>query len=341
MVAINGTSTGYLGSSGAPSIDTVKWASLQHAFGQEYFVSTSTAGKVTVVSGTTVRVAAGVIGGRGVVDTFTGTRDLTLPTPGTDGTIHYLVAARRTWQTTQATTIEYVTGTSARAIPAGRNVNPGVLDDHPLGLVAVTKAGATVMAVVVDDLRAVGYGSGSYEATSDLVLSYMNKPGYRIRIGTTEWLRGMDNTWSQNVALPRWGALTDFKPDPEHGGTTSAAYKYYWGVAVPPKPFRRMVTFQVYGEVEVSSGGTWQFQVEQVPTGTENVPDKAIRASQLIDGGSVRRPIGITTVLDIPANESHTLRAWLKRQSGSITIWDNAGYGARVDWIEVSSENNW
>lgn len=201
MVAINGTSTGYLGSSGAPSIDTVEWASLQHAFGQEYFVATSAAGKVTVVSGTTVRVAAGVIGGRGVVDTFTGPRDLTLPTPGADGTIHYLVAARRTWQTAQATTIEYVTGTSTRAIPAGRNVNPGVIDDHPLALVAVTKSGATVTAVVVDDLRAIGYGSGNYEATSELVLSYMDKPGYRIRIAGTEWLRTMAGTW-EKVASP-------------------------------------------------------------------------------------------------------------------------------------------
>lgn len=206
-MAINGTSKGYLGSSGAPSINTVEWASLQQAFGQEYFVSDNNAARVTVVSGTTVRVAAGasvanpqVIGGRGVVDTFTAPHDLTLTPPSSDGTVHHLVCTRRTWQATQASSVTSVAGSATRAIPSGRNKSPGTLDDQPLGLVAVTKAGSTVTATVVDDLRAIGYGSGSYLINSTMVMDYLSKPGYRFRMPDgTEWLIALDGSRVQTA----------------------------------------------------------------------------------------------------------------------------------------------
>lgn len=223
MAAINGTSTGYLGTSGAPSIGSTAWASLQSAFGQEYFVSSATAAKVTFVSGTTVRVGTGVVGGRGVVDTFTGTRDVTLPTPGSDGTVHYLIVVRRTWQTAMASTIEYVTGTSTRAIPAGRNNNPGTIDDQPLALVSIVKNGATITVTVVDDLRAVGYGKGYYEVYSNLVITsagYMDKPGYKFRIAGTEWVRLADGTLEKTAAPLEITSTFGTTPDGWNSGGT-------------------------------------------------------------------------------------------------------------------------
>lgn len=206
MAAIVGTSTGYVGTSPAPSIGSDKWAKLQAMFGTEYFVASSTAARVTVVSGLTVRIAAGAsagspqyIGGGGVVDALTGSTDLPLPTPGSDGTTYRPVYARRTWGATNATTFEYGAAITTQTMPTRTN-DPGIsTDEQPLALVRIVKSGSTLTATVVDDLRPVGYGKGFYEASSELVLSYMNKPGYRVRIGGTEWLRTMAGTWEKVV----------------------------------------------------------------------------------------------------------------------------------------------
>ena len=193
MVAlpVGSTSHGYPG-----SIPAVSWAQFQGAFGNEYFVDSDAAAKVTVVGASTrtVRVAAGRIGGHGVVDNLASTVDLTLPNPSS-GTVYYTVVARRTWQTTNATTFESVAGNANLAIPAGRNKNPDTIDDHPLALVSITKAGSTITAGVVADLRAIGHGHGYFLAHHDLVRQYMDKPGYRIRIGTAEWIRLANGSW--------------------------------------------------------------------------------------------------------------------------------------------------
>jgi len=186
---VGSTSHGYPG-----AIPAAVWAQFQGAFGNEYFVDSDAAAKVTVVGASTrtVRVAAGRIGGHGVVDNLASTVDLTLPNPSS-GTVYYTVVARRTWQTTNATTIEAVAGTTARAIAAGRNKSPGTIDDQPLALVAVTKDNPTP--VIAADLRAIGHGHGYFLAYDDLVRQYMDKPGYRIRIGTAEWIRLADGSW--------------------------------------------------------------------------------------------------------------------------------------------------
>ena len=202
MAAIVGTSFGYIGTEENPSIDTIEWAKYQGAFGNEYFVDSDAAARVTHVSGTTFRIGAGatpsnphIIGGHGVVDVLTGSVDLTLGVPGTDGTVHHMIGARRTWQATNATTFESVAGNANPVIPAGRNKSPGTIDDHPLGLVSITKAGSTITAGVVADLRAIGHGHGYFLAHHDLVRQYMDKPGYRIRIGTAEWIRLAGGDW--------------------------------------------------------------------------------------------------------------------------------------------------
>lgn len=197
MVAITGSSYGYPG-----TIDAQQWAEAQPGLGERYWVESASAAKVTALGSAarTVRISAGRIAGHGVFDILTSSVDLELPNPSS-GTVYYTVVARRTWQTSNATTIEAVAGTNARAVAVARNTTPGVIDDQPLALVAVTKDQNDV--VVSDDLRCVG-SKGDYEATSELVLStvgYMDKPSNRIRIAGIEWLRTMAGTW-ERVEFP-------------------------------------------------------------------------------------------------------------------------------------------
>ena len=66
----------------------------------------------------------------------------------------------------------------------------------------MTKAGSAVTATVVDDLRAIGYGSGSYLINSTMVMDYMSSPGYRFRMPDgAEWLIGLDGSRIQ-TAVP-------------------------------------------------------------------------------------------------------------------------------------------
>lgn len=197
MAALVGTSSGYTAASALdPSIDTVEWASLQAAFGKEYFVQHDTAARVTLLSGTTFRIGTGaspsapqIIGGGGVVDVLTGPTSVTPPTPGTNGTLYYPIYARRTWQATNATSFEYGASQTTPVFPTSRNTNPGVIDDQPLALVSITKNGTTITAAVVEDLRCIGYGGGYYLINSTMVMDYMSRPGYRFRTaGGDEWV---------------------------------------------------------------------------------------------------------------------------------------------------------
>lgn len=213
----------------------VEWAEWQQAAGHEYVASHYDAGRVTIVtSGTrTVRVNVGPtvdglrtgIGGHGVFDAITAAQDITITDslPGTGQSKWYLIAARRTWQTTQATTLVAITGTSTQAIPAARQKTPGTVDDQPLALVQITN-GSTLPTAVID-LRPVSRQHGDYvvkeAAARDLVMSYMNKVGYRLRIGTSEFVRALDSSgievWRQvdgaaNAYSWRRGATDTFGP---------------------------------------------------------------------------------------------------------------------------------
>ncbi len=179
------------------SVNAQQWGEAQAGLGERYWVESASAAKVTAVGAAarTVRIAAGRIAGHGVTGVLLNSVDLVLDNPAS-GTIYYTVVARRTWQASNLTTITAVAGTSARAIATTLQHTPGTIDDQPLALVQVTKDQNDV--VVTDDLRAVG-NKGDYEATSELVLGYMDKPGYRVRIAGVEWLRLMGGTWTRSA----------------------------------------------------------------------------------------------------------------------------------------------
>lgn len=194
------TSYGYPG-----SIDAKAWA--QHAWmlGSVYAVAGDADWRVSATpSGVTV--APGVAHGRGVTDVSDAPVPVALTPPGS-GSRYWLVALRRTWQTTNATTVVAVDLGSSQpgAIPMGapRNSEPGVIDDQPLALVSWV-SGATSFSVV--DLRLVGPGKAQ-AAASPLVLPLVDHPGHVVRIGPAEHRRGLTD-WSgslvESVTIDGW-----------------------------------------------------------------------------------------------------------------------------------------
>lgn len=194
----------------------VPWAQMNQAYGHEYVASHYDAGRVSIVPGgtRTVRVNAGPvvnglqtgIGGHGVFDAITASEDIaiTASLPSTGQVKWYLIVARRTWQTTQATSFVAITGTASEALPS-RNTTPGTIDDQPLALVQIT--GGQTVPTAVRDLRPLSR-NGVYvvdPAARDLVMSYFNQVGYRLVVGTQEFTRvaSSDGTvsWSPRESL--------------------------------------------------------------------------------------------------------------------------------------------
>lgn len=205
-------------------VNNVNWASGTRALGYRYMVRTIDDFKVTV-NGPVTRgfsVSAGVAAGGGVEDTndapILGAAQA-LPLNATDR--WWLVGLRRTWGATKATTVDWIAGTSAEAIPV-RPESPGVEDFQPLALAFVPGNGAAI--TVIRDLRVVADNGGTMIAFSDLVRDFVNTPGTQLRIvqstGTVEWTRhyttGMALAWSSVDVTPDtgWVAIPTTLPSP-------------------------------------------------------------------------------------------------------------------------------
>ena len=259
----------------------VEWAEWQQGAGHEYVASHYDAGRVTVVTSTplTVRVNPGPtvdglrtgIGGGGVYDIITAPEDITITDalPGAGQSKWYTTVAHRTWQTTQATTFTMLTGTSTPAIAASRQKTPGEVDDQPLALVQVTNGTSGLSITAVIDLRPVSRQQGEYiiakPGARDLVMSYMNKVGYTLRVGGVEWGRVLSS------GAPVWTPV---------GGATPRV-----NVSLEPLvvhyPGRELACYRVGDEVVLAGGvvttgaGDFSpslFKVGQLPAGS--TPDR-------------------------------------------------------------------
>lgn len=138
------TSAGFDG-----TIDEQSWATMSALNGAQYAVAGVHDFEVTPRTGATltVNVAAGTAFGRGV--TVTNSAQITVALDAiASGTRWDAIVIRRTW-TSNTVTVDKITGTATRAVPAGRNNTPGTLDDQVIGLVQVT-AGNSVPTAVVD-----------------------------------------------------------------------------------------------------------------------------------------------------------------------------------------------
>lgn len=254
------TSYGYPG-----SIDARAWA--QHAWmlGSVYAVADDAHWRVSATpSGVTV--APGVAHGQGVTDVSDAPVPVALTPPGS-GSRYWLVALRRTWQTTNQTTVVAVDLGSSQpgAIPMGapRNSEPGVIDDQPLALVSWV-SGATSFSVV--DLRLVGPGKAQ-AASSPLVLPLVDHPGHVVRIGPAEHRRGLTG-WTGSIAdsVTIEGALRPWAPSGAFPGQFVADATQSWTILAATVPnYGVPYRIRAYAEgewgAEAPSGARWNFAI--------------------------------------------------------------------------------
>lgn len=192
------TSVGYDG-----TVDEAQWATMVSKVGSyEYGIDGAGDLAVTQSAGTRmISIAAGRAWGRGIMDTSDAAAVIQLDAVST-GSRYDLIALRRSWGPANGGPSELVVikGTSAKAIPAGRQSNPGVSDDQPLALVRVQAGSASLPEII--DLRVWGRNGGQLYAKHDLVRSYMNSVGTEINVSGLLWrnIVGANNvaTWEKS-----------------------------------------------------------------------------------------------------------------------------------------------
>lgn len=168
-------------------INEVEWAESARSRGTVYGVASASDLLCTAHPSTpyAVNISPGPNGfwGHGVWDTSDSIVTVTF-TPPANGTRRFdLVTGRRDWTPTGGgpTTIAKVQGTSARAIPAGRESSPGEVDDQPLWL--VEWLGGQTQPQSITDLRLIG---GRY-AKDLLAFRFLKIPGMDIHFEGKRW----------------------------------------------------------------------------------------------------------------------------------------------------------
>lgn len=203
------SSKGYTG-----TVNYKDWALVSSFAGAEYgVVGADSFGLSKGPADREVRVAPGRAVGQGIVDDSSAVVSV-VGTPVASGNRWDLVCLRRNWLTPE-TTLVIVEGD-----PSGEKVipllsddlerEPGVIDDHPLGLVRFS-AGKTD-AQEFEDVR-VWYGSGGAAAKSLLVRQFLQRIGSRVWIQGVTWVLGFGPT-----GLPLW------VPDSPYVGTAQPPY---------------------------------------------------------------------------------------------------------------------
>lgn len=199
------TSYGYTG-----AVNNVQWAGMAGSLGFDYVAKGPNDCKASAVGSATrtVRIAAGVIAGGGVIDYVSTPVDIALPNV-TTGSRWYLIVAERTWQTTNATVFTYVAGTGVKQIP-GRTTGFGTKDQQPIALVRIA-AGQSIPAEVVD-LRVVGSNNGVMIGFDALALQYLDTAGTVVRIGGVDWTRSISSSgalvWEPDERPGAWQPIS-------------------------------------------------------------------------------------------------------------------------------------
>lgn len=185
-MAVTFTSHGYDTTTGNPYTE-IAWAAAHPLIGSgTYGVRSGGDWAVTAVTGAdrTVSIAPGFGWGSGVTDETYANDTIQLDTI-TSGSRWDLIVARRDWTPTAGETkFMKINGGSSRAIPGGRLMTPGGIDDQPLALVQVT-AGQTQPTAIVD-LRCWA-NNGGMVAKDEMVKGYLNKLGTELYINGVEW----------------------------------------------------------------------------------------------------------------------------------------------------------
>lgn len=250
-------SIGYPGTVGAVGpTDTGDWAALVGGFGATFVVlgpgSWRPGTTTSVARGVTVQPGTGT--GRGVMDTLTGDPVVIAADPVASGTRYDTLVARRHWAS-KTTSFVLRKGGATPGLAPTMVQNPGVEDDQPIGLYAVTGATATLVA----DLRMWRGGGGGLVALNELVLQLIAAPGSRVWIGRKEFVNVPDSVggsaWLQVLpelrsSQPAYGFRRD-NVDAWPGGQ--------WGqmaVGVVPVEAATPGWWEIEGDAEISRGGS-------------------------------------------------------------------------------------
>lgn len=183
-------STFYDTSAGVPAslVTETDWALAHPQIGSTYGVDGVGDFKVTAHPSTplAVNIAAGTAWGHGVLDISSATETVVCSAPAAGTSRYDLICLRRDWTPSVGgpTTVTKVEGGSTKAIPAGRENEPGTLDDQPLALVLWT-AGQTQPTQIID-LRCWP-GDGGVLAVDALARDYLTRIGTKVNIGGVIW----------------------------------------------------------------------------------------------------------------------------------------------------------
>lgn len=301
-MAVAFISHGYDTTTGNPYTETA-WADAHPLIGSgQYGVRSGGDWLVTAVTGAdrTVSIAPGFGFGGGVTDLTVDNETIQLDTI-TSGSRWDLIVARRDWTPTAGESkFMKINGGSAKAIPGGRLMTPGGIDDQPLALVQVT-AGQTQPTAIVD-LRCWATNGGMV-AKDDLAKAYLNKLGTELYINGVEWryIPGANN-------VPEWvtsGAVTTYTP------TGATGWAVTGDISVVQAGTKRQVTVDVTakrtGAAFTLDSDAWEAVAPVIPVAAQAVgPVKYLPV--LITGGS-----------------NHILAAAALNPGGSVTVRSTSG----------------
>jgi hypothetical protein len=262
-MAVTFTSHGYDTTTGNPYTE-IAWADAHPLIGSgTYGVRSGGDWAVTAVPNAdrTVSIAPGFGWGSGVTDSTVANETIQLDTV-TSGSRWDLIVARRDWTPTAGETkFMKINGGSTRAIPGGRLMTPGGIDDQPLALVQVT-AGQTQPTAIVD-LRCWA-NNGGMVAKDELVKGYLNKLGTELYIGGTEWryVPGAND-------VPEWvatGSVTTYAP------VGNSKFTVAGGIYTTLEGSKRRVTVDIMMtriDSSVAIEQEWNLIATVLPTGAQ------------------------------------------------------------------------
>ena len=125
--------------------------------------------------------------GHGVWDVSDAVTTITVTPPAQGVTRWDLIAAHRDWQPTGGgpTALIALEGLDSTTFMAGKDSDPGVIDDQPVWLVKWVGGQTQPQAKI--DLRCWAAGAGAYFAMNGEVLQYLEHPGAEVYLGGHLW----------------------------------------------------------------------------------------------------------------------------------------------------------
>jgi hypothetical protein len=301
-MAVTFTSHGYDTTTGNPYTE-ISWAEAHPVIGSgRYGVKSAPDWAVSAVTGAdrTVSIAPGFGYGSGVIDKTVANDTIQLDTISS-GSRWDLIVARRDWTPTAGETkFMKINGGSTKAIPGGRLMTPGGIDDQPLALVQVT-AGQTQPTAIVD-LRCFA-NNGGMVAKDDLVKGYLNQVGTEIYINGTEWryIVGAND-------VPEWVTMNE---PTVYAPTGATGWAITGDITSEPAGMKRRITVDVTAK---RTGGAFTLDSDAWEPVAAVIPS-AVQASG---------PVKYLSVV-ITGGGNHITAAAALNPAGSLTVRSTSG----------------